>query len=58
MTSDCISRQVVLDSFWKLDIELRPSAIDAIVSMINNLPPITPRKRQGIGQELQIKQDI
>ena len=42
---DCISRQAVLDSFWKLDTELRPSAIDAIVNMINNLPSVTPKEK-------------
>lgn len=47
MTDDYISRQVVLDSFWKLDIELRPCAIDAIVNMINNLPPVIPKEKTG-----------
>lgn len=44
---DCISRQAVLDSFWKLDTELRPSAIDAIVNMINNLPSVTQKEKIG-----------
>ena len=43
---DCISRQAMIDAFWKLDIELRPNAIDAILKMINDLPPVTPNKPQ------------
>lgn len=45
---DCISRQAVLDSFWKLDIELRPCAIDTIVNMINNLPSVTQKTGKWI----------
>lgn len=44
---DVVSRQAVLDSFWKLDIELRPCAIDAIVNMINNLPSVAPKEKTG-----------
>lgn len=42
---DCVSREAVLDAFWKLDVELRPSAIDAIINMVNSLPPVTPKPR-------------
>ena len=44
---DCISRQAVLDAFWKLDIELRPNAIDAILNMVNDMPPVTPAPKMG-----------
>ena len=40
---DTISRQAVLDAFWKLDVELRPSAIDAILNMVNDLPSVNPQ---------------
>ena len=38
MNDDLISRQAAIDAFWKLDIELRPSAIDAITDMLKTLP--------------------
>lgn len=41
---DCISRQAVVDAFWKLDTELRPSAIDAILNMVKELPSVTPKQ--------------
>lgn len=36
---DTISRKAVVDGFWNLDIELRPSAIDKILRMIDSIPP-------------------
>lgn len=39
---DAISRQAAIDAFWKLDIELRPSAIDAITDMLKMLPSAQP----------------
>ena len=33
---DCISRQAVIDAFWKLNVELRPNAIDVILNMVND----------------------
>lgn len=36
---DTISRKAVIDGFWNLDIELRPSAIDKILRMIDSIPP-------------------
>lgn len=36
--NDLISRQAAIDSFWKLDIEMRPSAIDAITGILEQLP--------------------
>ena len=36
---DTISRKAVVDGFWNLDIELRPSAIDKILRMIECIPP-------------------
>ena len=38
---DLISRQAVLDAFWKLNVELRPNAIDAILNMVNDMPSVT-----------------
>lgn len=43
--SDCISRQEVLDSFWKLNVELRPSTIDAILNMVNGILPVNPQQK-------------
>ena len=40
--SDLISRQAAIDAFWELDIELRPSAIDAITGMLQELPSAQP----------------
>lgn len=40
--NDCISRQAAIDAFWKLDAEIRPSAIDAILNMLKALPPEQP----------------
>ena len=39
---DTIYRQDVIDAFWKLDIELKPSAIDAITGMLKELPSAQP----------------
>ena len=44
---DVISRQAAIDAFWKLDIELRPSAIDAILNMINDIPSVTQKPKTG-----------
>ena len=40
--SDLISRQAAIDAFWKLDAEIRPSAIDAIIKMLKGLPSVQP----------------
>jgi len=40
---NAISRQAVIDGFWTLDVKLSPSAIDAILNMIEHLPPVTPK---------------
>ena len=37
---DVIYRQAAINGLWSLDVELRPSAIDAILNMLNGLPPI------------------
>ena len=44
-TNDCISRQKAIDAFWELDIELRPSAIDAITGMLKELPSVQPERK-------------
>ena len=36
--SNLIDRQTAIDALWSLDAELRPSTIDAILSMLNGLP--------------------
>jgi len=36
---DTISRKDVIDAFYKLDIELRPSAIYEIDYMLKTIPP-------------------
>ena len=38
MSNDIIYRQDAIDAFWKLEAELRPSAIDAVLDMLKNLP--------------------
>lgn len=40
--SDLISRQDAIDVFWKLNVEIRPSAINAILDMLNTLPSAQP----------------
>ena len=40
--SDLISRKVAIDAFWSLDVEIRPSAIDAILNMLKNVPSAQP----------------
>ena len=44
---DAISRQAVIDAFWKLEVELRPNAIDAILNMVNDMPYVTPQPKTG-----------
>lgn len=36
--NDLISRQAAIDALWSLEVELRPSAIDAILNKLNALP--------------------
>ena len=38
MSKDTIYRQDAIDAVWSLDVELRPSAIDAILNRLNDLP--------------------
>ena len=40
--NDLIDRQAAIDALWSLDVELRPSAIDAILNMLNGLPSVQP----------------
>lgn len=42
MSKDTIYRQEAIDEFWKLDIEMRPSAIDAITGILEQLPSAHP----------------
>ena len=42
--SDLISRLAAIDAFWKLEAELRPSAIDAVLDMLKNLPSVQPEE--------------
>lgn len=44
---DAISRQAVLDAFWKLNIELSPTAIWTIQNMVKDVPSVTPQQRTG-----------
>jgi len=44
---DLISRQAAIDSFFELDVEIRPSVINAIIDMIRTLPPAETPKRTG-----------
>ena len=39
---DLIDRQQAIDEFWKLEIETRPSWIDAVMNMLNSLPSAQP----------------
>lgn len=45
---DVIYRQAAIDGFWSLDVELRPSAINAILNMLNDLPPAQPERKTGM----------
>ena len=45
--SDLISRQAVLDAFWKLNVELSPTAIWTIQNMVKDVPSVTPQQRTG-----------
>ena len=42
--SDLIDRQAAIDAVWSLDAELRPSAIDAILNMLKNVPSAQPER--------------
>lgn len=42
-TFDCISRREAVDEFWKLEVELRPSAIEAVWDMLKSLPSAEPK---------------
>jgi len=42
-SGDAISRQAVLDAFWKLDVELSPTAIWTIQNMVKDVPSVTPQ---------------
>lgn len=44
---DAISRQAVLDAFWKLNIELSPTAIWTIQNMVKDVPSVTPQQSKG-----------
>lgn len=39
---DLVSRKGAIDAFWQLDVEICPSAIDAITNMLKSLPPVKP----------------
>ena len=41
---DLINRQDAIEAFWKLDIELRPSAIDVITDMLKTIPSAEPER--------------
>ena len=49
--SDLISRQAAVDAFWKLEVELRPSAIDAVLDMLKNLSPAEPEYEELTPEE-------
>lgn len=40
--NDLIDRQAVIDAFWKLDVELRISAIEAVLDMFKSVPSAQP----------------
>lgn len=44
---DAISRQAALDAFWKLNIELSPTAIWTIQNMVKDVPSVSPQQRTG-----------
>ena len=47
MSKDTIYRQDAIDAFWKLEVELRPSAIDAVLDMLKNLPSAESERKTG-----------
>lgn len=55
---DLISKQAVIDAFWSLDVELRPSAIDAILNRINGLPSAQPDVARDIATILENELDM
>ena len=56
--NDLIERQSVIDAFWKLDVEIRPSVINSIIKMINDIPFVTPQQNVGVGRWIKRGQDI
>ena len=48
---DLISRQAAIDAFWEIEVEVRPSAIDAVLKMLNNLPSAERRGKWIYSEE-------
>lgn len=53
--SDLIDIQAAIDAFWSLDVELRPSVIDAILNRLNGLPSAQPSYTE---EQIQTMQDL
>ena len=47
MNDDLISRKMAMNAVWNLDVELRPSAIDAMLNSLNDLPSAQPERKKG-----------
>lgn len=45
--NNLINKQAAIEEFWKLDIEVRPSVIDAITNMLKTLPSAEPERKTG-----------
>lgn len=52
---DLISRQAAIDAFWKMDIEMRPSAIDAVLNMLKTLPSAQPQYEELTSEEAALR---
>lgn len=42
MKDDTISRQQFVDAFWKTEVEFRPSQIDEVMKILEQLPSAQP----------------
>ena len=56
--TDLISRQAAIDAVWSLDVELRPSAIEAILDRLNGLPSAQSKRGRGKLVKLAPLEDI
>ena len=44
---DLISRKAAIEAFWELDIETRPSWIDAVMRVLKEIPSAQPERKKG-----------
>lgn len=56
--NDPIERQAAIDGFWQLDIEIRPSAINAILNMLNSLPSAQPERKKTMADDVVYRNEV